>query len=306
MKKFISLIMVGVLLIAGCLPVFAQSTDDYDIVISIPKLIRYDPEKKNSFIGNHVSFNVYIYGIERFEKFKVFIDFDTDLLELESTAVEEWIVVSSGGSATETGAEFSAYGTEWIKDGHSYVSSISGWMRVKGAGKLNINVRAEATDKDGKPMDVKVKINEYCDEVVDVSSYHIRIDEKYLYNEKPKHAFFDIGTTVSEVIELVVAENVAVKNAAGEIMAPDALIATGSRIVTLFNGYEVEAKNVCIKYDVDCNGEITASDARLALRYSAVLENLDDLQYFAAEVTGDKQVTASDARKILRFASGLE
>ena len=305
MKKFISIIMAVVLVATGCLPVFAQSAEDYDIEIKMPQVIYYDQESQ-SYSSNLIKISVVFHKIERFEKCELFVDFNTDLLELEYGACGEVAVYSEYCGATETGIEFAASTTKYSVEGTSYSAGPQAFVKVKGSGKHNLNIRVDVRDKDGNPMDVKVKFTAPCDEIVDVSSYHIRMDEKYLYNEKPKHAFFDIGTTVSEVVALVDAENVAVKNAAGEIMAPDALIATGSRIVTLFNGYEVEAKNVCIKYDVDCNGEITASDARLALRYSAVLENLDDLQYFAAEVTGDKQVTASDARKILRFASGLE
>lgn len=58
--------------------------------------------------------------------------------------------------------------------------------------------------------------------------------------------------------------------------------------------------------DVDGNGKIVASDARLALRYSAQLEVLTDEQIAAADVDGSGKVTASDARKILRVAAHLD
>lgn len=301
MKKCISLITTIVFVVLSCISVYAQNNDDYDIQISIPNIIHY----KES--GNLIKFSVTFNEIERFERFQVFIDFDTNLLEFEYAQCADWIVVSEYGGATVTGVEFSARGTEWIEGDNSYSSTISGWVKVKGTGKHNINIRVEAKDKDGNPMDAKVKFTAPCDEIADISQLdYIKIEEKYLYNEKPKHAFFDIGTSVSEVIDLVDAENVAVKNAAGEIMAPEALIATGSRIVTLFKGYEVDFENVCIKYDVDCDGEITASDARKALRFSANLENLDDIQIYAANVNGDDSVTAGDSRIILRVSAGLE
>lgn len=60
------------------------------------------------------------------------------------------------------------------------------------------------------------------------------------------------------------------------------------------------------KGDVDGNGKIDASDARLALRYSAQLEVLTDEQIAAADVDGSGKVTASDARKILRVAANLD
>lgn len=58
--------------------------------------------------------------------------------------------------------------------------------------------------------------------------------------------------------------------------------------------------------DVDLNGKITASDARLALRYSAKLEKLTQEQLRNADVNKDKKVTSSDARIILRVSAGLE
>lgn len=57
--------------------------------------------------------------------------------------------------------------------------------------------------------------------------------------------------------------------------------------------------------DVNCDGKLTAADARLALRYSAKLEKLSEIQIAAADVDGKKGVTAADARMILRAAAGL-
>lgn len=58
--------------------------------------------------------------------------------------------------------------------------------------------------------------------------------------------------------------------------------------------------------DVNGDGKITASDARIALRVSAGLHTPTDEQRMAADVNGDGKITASDARKILRAAAGLE
>ncbi|MCR5782860.1 MAG: dockerin type I repeat-containing protein [Clostridia bacterium] len=58
--------------------------------------------------------------------------------------------------------------------------------------------------------------------------------------------------------------------------------------------------------DVDSNGQILADDARLALRFSAKLEDLDENQQKAADVDGNNQVLADDARQILRFSAKLQ
>ncbi len=58
--------------------------------------------------------------------------------------------------------------------------------------------------------------------------------------------------------------------------------------------------------DVNGDGKISASDARLALRASVGLEKLTDTQFKSADVNNDNKVTASDARTILRVSVGLE
>jgi len=57
----------------------------------------------------------------------------------------------------------------------------------------------------------------------------------------------------------------------------------------------------------DINGDmkVTASDARLLLRYTARLERLDDEALKYSDVTKDGKITASDARLILRASAGL-
>lgn len=57
--------------------------------------------------------------------------------------------------------------------------------------------------------------------------------------------------------------------------------------------------------DVDGNGKVTASDARMILRHSAKLENLSDSVIPVADADGNGKVSATDARLVLRFASKL-
>ena len=58
--------------------------------------------------------------------------------------------------------------------------------------------------------------------------------------------------------------------------------------------------------DVDGNGKITASDARLILRASAKLDSISAQQEAIADVNGDSKITAADARKVLRMSARLE
>ncbi len=58
--------------------------------------------------------------------------------------------------------------------------------------------------------------------------------------------------------------------------------------------------------DIDGDGEITSSDARLALRCAVKLEELKPAQRLVADVDFSRSVTAADARAILRAAVSLE
>ncbi|MBE6716243.1 MAG: hypothetical protein E7573_04920 [Ruminococcaceae bacterium] len=58
--------------------------------------------------------------------------------------------------------------------------------------------------------------------------------------------------------------------------------------------------------DLDNNGKIEASDARLALRSSVGLETVDFAKVYTADIDNDKYITSADARIILRASVGLE
>ena len=58
--------------------------------------------------------------------------------------------------------------------------------------------------------------------------------------------------------------------------------------------------------DINGDNNVNASDARLALRFSAKLTTPTEMQFKAADINGDNQITASDARKILRAAAKIE
>lgn len=58
--------------------------------------------------------------------------------------------------------------------------------------------------------------------------------------------------------------------------------------------------------DVNGDGIVTATDARLALRISAKLSTATEKQFLAADVDADSVVTATDARMILRVCAALD
>ncbi len=77
--------------------------------------------------------------------------------------------------------------------------------------------------------------------------------------------------------------------------------------VTELTGLFVVAENKpYLQGDVSGDGQITAADARLALRASAKLQELTQEQTEAGDMDSDGKITASDARTILRISAGLE
>ncbi len=70
---------------------------------------------------------------------------------------------------------------------------------------------------------------------------------------------------------------------------------------------KVESLDECYSAgDADDNGNVTASDARLILRASVKLENIDASNFIKSDVDEDGKLTAQDARLALRLSVGLE
>lgn len=74
-------------------------------------------------------------------------------------------------------------------------------------------------------------------------------------------------------------------------------------IVTLFA--VAASAEVYLMGDINIDGEVTASDARLILRVGAELDTIDATKALIADINGDLSVTASDARAVLRFSADI-
>ena len=103
---------------------------------------------------------------------------------------------------------------------------------------------------------------------------------------------------VTEKSEIVTAD--------GKKVADDAFVASGMKVILKDStGKLVDEKVIIVPGDVDCDGTVSASDARIALRKAVGLDNIKDYQESAADVDRDSKITASDAREILRASVGL-
>ncbi|MCR5690350.1 MAG: hypothetical protein K6G71_08895, partial [Clostridiales bacterium] len=91
----------------------------------------------------------------------------------------------------------------------------------------------------------------------------------------------------------------------GNELADDATPGTGST-VTIAVGDTVVTKTIVVTGDVDGDGQVNASDARLALRAAAKLDELGGAFASAADPDSSDTVNATDARMILRAAAKLD
>ena len=73
-----------------------------------------------------------------------------------------------------------------------------------------------------------------------------------------------------------------------------------------FTGITVSAETTLYYGDINKNGKVEASDARLILRASASLAALNAEQKLIADCNTDGKISATDARKALRTAAKLE
>lgn len=92
----------------------------------------------------------------------------------------------------------------------------------------------------------------------------------------------------------------------GNVIESTDIICTGYRVHFRDTDGKVTNYYVCVKGDIDGNGEVTAADARKALRASADIETLGASASVAANVNGDDTITAADARIILRVSASLQ
>ena len=76
--------------------------------------------------------------------------------------------------------------------------------------------------------------------------------------------------------------------------------------VTEAEGGTLTAVGRAQKGDSNCDGRLSAADARFALRCAAGLDTVDELFIYAVDVNEDGRITAADARLILRVVTQLD
>ena len=126
-------------------------------------------------------------------------------------------------------------------------------------------------------------------------------DEAVIKNDKVKinTATNDVvtvpGTTVQDFANLV-GKEVSAKNLNGESLSSDSKLSTGCVIDDKYT--------VAVLGDVNGDGETTALDAAIILRYTVKQYNMTEVQKNAGDLSNSNDPTALDAAKILRYTVG--
>lgn len=113
------------------------------------------------------------------------------------------------------------------------------------------------------------------------------------------------GVTGEEIIAAIDSKAKIYKDNKEVKLDKNTLISTGMKLVTLSGGKITSSKDIAVLGDIDSDGEISVSDARLALRAAVKLDKLTGVYEIAAKVGNDK-ISVSEARTILRAAVKLE
>ncbi len=273
-------------------------------ILSVPyKEINITCDKKFFILGENVIFTIPVVYFSEAEKTEVVFQYDKEALALSG-------IVSDEGISFLTEETENEYYIIWNCD-----------EQVNG----NINVTFEVKAKKNAAFSVGAKIikedGEY--EVLQIKG-HCPASNVYEKSEIPEIVLSDRlelyldGDTLH--LPFTVTEQFfdgQISSTAGRYGADltyrfasagytDRPVVNGETITAHQGGIVSDTINICVVGDINCNGDVTAADARLALRCAAKIEIFDDVKICAADIDRNGVVNAADARKILRVSAKLE
>ncbi len=303
MKKILSMMLIVVLLLSTGVFAYADNTER-TIKISVPEMITYN---EKLIYSNFAVFDVVVYDWMQYSKISVIVNYNKELfirISRHYPAIAGVVqVVHDSGDNGKRICRLNPPEVAEYYDVKDYSFDIP--FDVVGAGQHSISFEVEAYDLDGKKVDVDLQIdNEIFPEIIaaETAGVHVINDLKFISG----YIYEDYGTTVQDFHNKIKSDSFIIKNKYGTQLNADDIIPNGSVLEIMYNGYVAYTTKICVAYDVDCDGKVTAADARLALRYSAKLESYSGLIDYAADVNGKSDVTAADARLILRKAAHLD
>ncbi len=256
-----------------------------------------------------VTFNFQIGACPDFESFEILITYNPDVLEY--SANYPFLVTCDGKkSAVCTVLE---PGKAKITGSDPYDISNSNFnafcFKVIGEGETNI----EATLVSWKDLNGEITNGNFDAKIhnfnaVDYSLIKPLIDiPDAVILQYPWYDWqITANMTVAEFAETVPNDIFEIYDTNGNKLTSDDIIGTGCTYkLNCYDQYYVTERFVVNK-DLDGNGQVTAEDARLALRFAVGLEKATNEQCHAAGVSTTKNFTSDIARSILRCSIGLE
>lgn len=311
MKKKFSIILIVLILISSCfIPVYAEEDEKYDVSINIPNFMVFDD---NSSIDEEEQ-PYYVVTIKTCNMWDIKeIDLCYNTEEIGVKAPEHPFVepiyrrVQTGARVDDDGNYHLVF--SWEKnenDDYSEENPLYGEHKnqyiVISTGEYSFNaIGGTVTTFDGTVREAKIKINDYC-KIIPKKSELIKLDD----GSSSDYVVIDEKKTVTEILSRYSAPEMQVSDFSGTVLGNNDIVGTGTVVDALFMGYSYDRRTIVYMEDVNCDAKITAADARLALRCSAKLENIEEIQLLAADMNDDTKITAADARLILRKAAKLD
>ena len=120
-------------------------------------------------------------------------------------------------------------------------------------------------------------------------------NDKVLINQTKNEVSSVPGITINDIKEIM-GNDITIKNSNGEILAEGSKIATGCIINDTYE--------IAILGDVNGDGDTSALDAAVILRYTIGQYNFSEIQEVAGSLDQTSTPTALDAAKILRYSVG--
>lgn len=121
-----------------------------------------------------------------------------------------------------------------------------------------------------------------------------------------EYAYINGETTVKRFLDWLQIDTAVIKNG-DTVLGADALIPTGATLTYQDAESKEKQYTFILLGDVDCDGKITAFDARQVLRVSVKLEQADTFALnMACDFNPDYKIMADDARRVLRYSVKLE
>lgn len=304
-KKVVAFFL-SVLMILSICPVAAFAEDNVAITTdgNSGKTV---PEVKLSYeidADENIVMSVALSGAKGLEYITLLMDFDPDVFEYVNFSSDQAFAV--GGLSIDD--------THTLSAGIWFINYCTDdYLEI---GKFILKVLKHQNTV------ISPSVNEYSGiDMPGIADLAISFSSKPSIDSNPKFTTTELKVENGYVLGLKCGENTAkefgflvdnsyfsLTDEQGKELSGSDIIATGAKLNVLdgMNGSVLSTSTIVVKMDVDKNGKITAADARLTLRKSAKLSELDDAQILAADVNGDNTITAADARKILRVSAKLD